>query len=324
MFYNLSFMSIRPNDVHMDVLSDVLTSIHLGGGVYFRCEMSAPWGMAIPRTEVAEFHVIVRGHCWLRLPDRKMLVPLQGGDVVAFPHGGSHGLVDAPDRAELPAVEIVEGQNLENFGPVKHGGGGAPASILCGYFDYDRDSLHPLVAALPDFIHLRGAESSGFAWLQTVLNFMIHETMAAKPGAEAVVGRLAGVLFVQMVRTYIEQSESPPAMLAAIADKQIGKALALLHKEPAQAWSLDTLARSAGMSRSALAARFHQLVGDTPMQYLTMWRMQLARKYLGETPLTTGAIAERVGYQSEAAFSKAFKKAVGSGPGAYRRARSQK
>lgn len=305
----------------MDVLSDVLTSIHLGGGVYFRCEMTAPWGMAIPRTEVAEFHVIVRGHCWLRLPDRQELIALQGGDVVAFLHGGAHGLVDAPDRAELPAAEIMEGQNLENFGPLKHGGGGPPASILCGYFEFDRDSLHPLVAALPPFIHLRGAESSGFAWLQTALNFMIHETLAAKPGAEAVVGRLAGVLFVQMVRAYIEQTESPPAMLAAIADRQVGAALALMHKTPAQAWTLDTLARSAGMSRSALAARFHQLVGETPMQYLTMWRMQLARKLLGESALSTAAIAERVGYQSEAAFGKAFKKTVGTGPGAYRRAR---
>ena len=303
----------------MDVLSDVLASIHLGGGVYFRCEMSAPWGMAIPRTEVAEFHVIVRGHCWLRLPDRQELIALQGGDVVAFLHGGAHGLVDAPDREERPAAEILEGQNVEHYGPVTHGGGGLPASILCGYFEFDRDSLHPLVAALPSFIHLRGTGISEFAWLQTALNFMIHETMAAKPGAEAVVSRLAGVLFVQMVRAYIEQSHSPPAMLAAIADKQIGAALALMHKDPAQAWTLDTLARSAGMSRSALAARFHQLVGETPMQYLTMWRMQLARKLLGESALSTAAVAERVGYQSEAAFAKVFKKVVGTGPGAYRR-----
>jgi AraC-like DNA-binding protein len=307
----------------MDVLSDVLTSIHLGGGVYFRCEMSAPWGMAIPATSVAEFHVIVHGTCWLRLPDRQELIALHGGDMVAFPHGGAHGLVDAPDRKERTAAEIIEGQNLEHFGPVTHGGGGIPASILCGYFEFDRDSLHPLVAALPPFIHLRGTSISEFAWLQTALNFMIHETLAAKPGADAVVSRLAGVLFVQMVRAYIEQLKSPPAMLAAIADKQIGAALALMHKDPAQAWTLETLARNAGMSRSALATRFHQLVGDSPMQYLTMWRMQLARKFLGETALSTTAIAERVGYQSEASFSKAFKKAVGTGPGAYRRGRAK-
>ncbi|MCM2306737.1 MAG: AraC family transcriptional regulator [Sulfuritalea sp.] len=307
----------------MDVLSDVLTSIHLGGGVHFRCEMSAPWGIAMPPAPVAEFHVIVRGNGWLRIPDRAEPVAIQGGDVIAFLHGGAHGLVDAPDGEARPVGEILEGQSVENFGPVTHGGGGQRASILCGYFEFDRDSLHPLVAALPPVIHLRGAEISELAWLQTALNFMIHETLAAKPGAEAVVGRLAGVLFVLMVRAYLEQSESPPAMLAAIADKQVGAALALMHKDPAQAWTLDTLARGAGMSRSALSARFHQLVGNTPIQYLTMWRMQQARKLLRESTSSMAAIAERVGYQSEAAFSKAFKKAVGTGPGAYRRERAQ-
>lgn len=253
------------------------------------------------------------------MPGQRELIPLQGGDVVAFLHGGAHGLVDAPERAERPASEIIEGQSLENFGPVTHGGGGLPASILCGYFEFDRDGLHPLVAALPPLIHLRGTETSEFAWLQTSLNFMIHETLAARPGAEAVVKRLAGVLFVQMVRAYVEQSKSPPAMLAAIADKQVGAVLALMHKDPAKAWTLETLARGAAMSRSGLAARFHQLVGTTPMQYLTMWRMQLARKFLGTSGLTTASIAERVGYLSEAAFSRTFKKVVGKGPGAYRR-----
>lgn len=303
----------------MDVLSDVLSSIHLGGGVYFRCEMTSPWGMAIPRTEVADFHVIVRGQCWLRLPGRAEPVLLQGGDVVAFLHGGAHGLLDAPDSPEQPAAEILEGQNLDHFGPVRHGGGGAPVSMLCGYFEFDRNSAHPLVAALPPFLHLRGTGISEFSWLQTALNFMIHETMAAKPGSEAVVGRLAGVLFVQMVRAYLEQTESPPAVLAAIADRQIGAVLSLMHKAPERAWSLELLAREAGMSRSALASRFHQLVGDTPIQYLTMWRMQIARRLLAESALVTGAIAERVGYQSEAAFAKAFKKVVGMGPGAFRK-----
>jgi AraC-like DNA-binding protein len=308
----------------MDVLSDVLTSIHLGGGVRFRCELSAPWGMAMKASRSAEFHVIVRGSCWLRIPGRSEPIALQGGDLVAFLHGKAHRLTDAPGRKARPAEEILEGQNVAHYGPVTYGGGGLPASILCGYFEFDRDALHPLVDALPPFIHLRGTDTSEVAWLQTALNFMIHETKAARPGAEAVVNRLAGVLFVQMVRAYIEQSKSPPAMLAAIADKRVGAALELMHQAPQDAWTLETLARRAGMSRSALAARFHQLVGKTPMQYLTLWRMQLARRFLGETRLGTAAIAERVGYLSEAAFRKAFKKAVGKGPGAYRRDVSRK
>lgn len=239
--------------------------------------------------------------------------------MVAFPHGGAHGLVDAPERAERPASGIIGGQSLENYGPVIHGGGGLPASILCGYFEFDRDALRPLVAALPPLIHLRGTETYEFAWLQTSLNVMIQETLAARPGTEAVVKRLAGVLFVQMVRAYVAQSKSPPAMLAAIADKRIGAALSLMHKDPARAWTLETLARGAAMSRSALAARFHHLVGLTPTQCLTLRRMQLARKLLGTSGLTTATTAERVGYQSEAAFSRTFKKFVGKGPGAYRR-----
>lgn len=303
----------------MDVLSDILTSIRLGGGIRFRCDLSAPWGMAMKASGCAEFHVIVRGSCWLRVPGRREPISLQGGDLIAFLHGGAHRLADAPGRATRPAEELFSGQSMEHYGPVTHGGGGLPASILCGYFEFDRDGQHPLVAALPNFIHLRGAESSEFAWLQTALNFMIHETKAARPGAEAVVNRLAGVLFVQMVRTYVEQAETPPAMLAAFTDRQIGAALELMHQAPGDAWTLESLARRAGMSRSALASRFRQLVSTTPMQYLTMWRMLIARRLLGTPGLSTGAIAERVGYQSEAAFSKAFKKAVGKGPGAYRR-----
>jgi AraC-like DNA-binding protein len=308
----------------MDVLSDILQSVHLGGGVYFRCEFSAPWGMEIKPTPVAEFHIIVRGNCWLRMPGRSVPIALQGGDLVAFPHGDAHTLVDAPEGAALPAEEIVQGQNLDHYGPVTHGGSGLPATVLCGYFQFDRDHPHPLVAVLPALIHIRGTDSYDFAWLQTAINFMIHETRTAKPGSEAVVNRLAEVLFVQMVRAHIAQTEAPPGMLAAIADKQIGAALQLAHQAPQQPWSLASLAQRIGMSRSAFAARFNQLVGQTPMQYLTFWRMRKARQLLSESRLGTAAIAEQVGYQSEAAFAKAFKKAVGVGPGAYRRNPSKK
>lgn len=275
--------------------------------------------MEMKPAPVAEFHIIVRGNCWLRRPGGSAPIPLQGGDFVAFPHGDAHSLVDAPERAALPAEEIVQGQNLEHYGPVTHGGSGLPATVLCGYFQFDRDNPHPLVAALPPLIHIRGTDSYDFAWLQTTLNFMIHETKAARPGAEAVVNRLAEVLFIQMVRAYFEQSKALPGMLAAIADKQIGAALQLMHQAPQHPWLLATLARRVGVSRSGFAARFSQLVEQTPMQYLTLWRMQKARALLRETRLGTTAIAERVGYQSEAAFSKVFKKVVGMGPGAYRR-----
>lgn len=308
----------------MDVLSDILQSIRLAGGVHFRCEFSAPWGMEIKPTPVAEFHIIVRGNCWLRMPGHNDPILLQGGDVVAFPHGDAHTLLDAPEGAALPVEEILQGQNLEHYGPVIHGGNGMPATVLCGYFQFDRDNPHPVVAALPPLIHIRGIDSHDFTWLQTAINFMIHETRSAKPGGEAVVSRLAEVLFVQMVRAYVNQNGVPQGMLAAISDRQIGAALQLMHRSPQDHWTLTMLAQRIGMSRSAFAARFSQLVGQTPMQYLTSWRMRKARELLRESRLSTAAIAEQIGYRSEAAFSKAFKKTVGIGPGAYRRVRSKK
>lgn len=302
-----------------DALSDILQSVRLKGGVYFRCEFSAPWGMDIKPTPVAEFHVVVRGNCWLRMPEQKDSIPLHSGDLVVFPHGHAHCLTDSPDSEALPAEQILEGQNLEHFGPVVYGGDGSRVEILCGYFQFDRESRHPLVAALPPLIHLRGTDGHEFAWLQTTLKFMIQETKVANPGVEAVVSRLAEVLFIQVVRAYIRQSATSPKMLAALADRQIASALAQLHRAPERQWTVALLADRAGMSRSAFAARFNDLVGLTPMRYLSFWRMQKARELLAESRLSTAAIAERVGYQSEAAFSKAFKKTSGIGPGAFRR-----
>lgn len=306
----------------MDVLNDILRSIKLGGGVYFRCEFSAPWGMDIQPTPVAEFHIVIRGTCWLRMAGMEAPIPLHGGDLVVFPHGDAHALLDSPDGVARPAQEIIEGQNLDNYGPVIYGGDGLPATVLCGYFEFDRSNPHPLVQALPPLIHVRGADGLDFSWLQTAINFMIHETKNARPGSEAVVSRLAEVLFVQMMRAHIMQSGTSSGILAAISDKQIGAALQFMHGAPEQNWDLVQLSRKVGMSRSAFAARFHQLVSQTPMQYLTFWRMQKARDLLKNSRLGTAEIAERVGYQSEASFGKVFKKIVGVGPGAFRKSAS--
>lgn len=303
----------------MDVLSDILQSIHLGGGVYFRCEFSAPWGMDIQRTALPEFHVIVRGTCWLRMKGLKQPIALHGGDVVAFPHCDAHAILDSPQGKPVPAEKIVAGQSLENYGPVTYGGAGLPVTMLCGFFRFDRDRRHPFVSALPPLIHVRAIDSHDFAWLHTTLNFMIQETHASRPGSEAVVNQLAEVLFIQMVRAYVQQSGTPTGLLAALADRQIGIALGHIHRAPAHPWTLAELAERAGMSRSAFAARFNQLVEQTPMQYLTFWRMQKAKELLHGKVLSTATIAERVGYQSEAAFGRVFKKAIGVGPGAYRR-----
>lgn len=267
----------------------------------------------------AEFHVVVRGNCWLRVAGRKQLVPLAGGDLVVLPRGDAHSLIDSPDSRARPADEIVRGQSLDNYGPVTYGGAGLPADVLCGYFEFERNRSHPIVAGLPALVHIRNTDRDDIAWLQAALNFMIHETKAAKPGAELVVNRLVEVLFIQVIRAYLQQADAPPGIWAAIADKRIGAALQLMHQAPQKGWTLETLARQVGLSRSAFAAQFSELVGNTPLRYLTSLRMQRARELLKDAGLSTAAVAAEAGYQSEAAFSKAFKKHAGKGPGTYRR-----
>jgi AraC-like DNA-binding protein len=308
----------------MDVLSDILRPLHLRGGVYFRCEFSAPWGMEMKPTARAEFHVVVRGNCWLRIAGHKDPIPLGSGDLVVLPKGNPHCLIDSPDSPARPAEEIAEGQNLDNYGPITYGGTGLPATVLCGYFEFDRSRPHPIVVALPELVHIRSTDSDDIAWLQAAVNFMIHETRAAKPGAELVVNRLVEVLFVQVIRAYLQQAHTPPKIWTAIADRQIGAALQAMHQTPQDAWTLETLARKVALSRSAFAARFSALVGETPLRYLTSLRMQKAQELLQGGRLSMAAIAGEAGYQSEPAFSKAFKKVVGKAPGSYRRSASQR
>lgn len=303
----------------MDALTDMLKSLRLSGGVYFRCELSAPWGMDIGQTSVAEFHVVARGSCWLKLTGEKSPICLEAGDVVVFPHGHAHVLLDAPESVALSMDAVIGSQKTENYGPVVYGGDGMPANILCGYFEFDRKIHSPLLDALPPFIHIKGADVTELSWLQTTINFICHETRASGYGTEAVVNRLVEVLFIQIMRVYITQSTMPLGILGAIADAKIGLALNVMHQKPEYNWTLGELAQQAGMSRTAFAQRFHTLAGQTPMYYLTMWRMQKAKTILESGNMAMSAIAEQVGYQSEASFSKAFKKHIGISPGACRR-----
>lgn len=302
----------------MDVLTDILDSIHLGGSVRFRCDVGAPWGISLPEGHAAEFHFVVRGNAWLRVAGQSQPIALQGGDFVALLRGGAHSLSDQPDGTARPIAELVGQQTLSDFGPVRFGGEGMATQLLCGYFSFDRSSLHPLVSALPAFIHLRGGDLPQAAWLQATLQFMQHETQAGRPGAEAVVNRLVGVLFIHMVRRHFEQYPQSAGLLVGMADRHIGLSLELMHQSPESPWTLDILARQIGLSRSAFATRFHQLVGQTPMYYLAVWRMQLARRLLRDTTLSTAAVASKVGFESAAAFAKAFKKMSGTTPGAFR------
>ena len=303
----------------MDALTDILNTLKMQGGVSYRCEFSAPWGMKIGQTPFAEFHVIVRGNCWLKMLDEAEPIHLQSGDLLVFPHGHGHTLLDSPASQTLPAEEIVGSQEIQHYGPVTYGNGGTPAALLCGYFKFDTHVQHPLLESLPSYIHIRGTDAMEFSLLQSTINFISFETKGERPGHQGVVNRLVEVLFIQILRAYIAQSKMPTGILSAIADPKIGMVLNAMHQKLGLNWTLDKLAKQAGMSRSAFALRFHELMGHTAIHYLTFCRMSQAKELLASTNSSMSKISESVGYQSEAAFSKAFKKTLGIAPGSYRR-----
>ncbi len=300
----------------MDALSEILRTIKLRSNVYFRADFPAPWGMNIDHGPFAQFHMVVRGQCWLQMEGAKEPLRLSSGDIVVFPHGNAHWLADDPDHKRLPGQQIM--QAIYNNEPVFEGNH-VSTTLVCGHFEFDRDVDHPFLHALPEFIYLADSDRRELSWLETVTNVIIQETSSGKPGTDIVVERLAEVLFIQIVRAYMRQAQVTNGFLAALRDAQISNALHLIHKEPEKSWTLENIARSVGMSRSAFAARFKELVNMTTMDYITNWRMQKACELLENTRLPLIDIAERVGYTSEAAFNRAFKRRFKQNPGAMRR-----
>ena len=304
----------------MDVLTDVLRALRLRGTAYFRADFRAPWGMAIDRQDVASFHVVVEGTCFATWADADPCA-LNRGDILVFPHGQSHALLDAWDTEAVPAAELLATQRHAERGP-EFGGTGERTEIICGHFELDRGGSHPLLAALPRVLVLRRGEGTDPEWVATATRLAVLEADSGRAGSSAVVDRIAEALMIQLIRAHAERSGHSSGFLAALGDRMLGPALAAMHQDPGAAWSVEDLARRIGASRSAFAARFKEMLGNTPMQYLTEWRMYGARELLREGALSTAQIAERVGYQSEFAFAKAYKRVFGEGPGATRRAAS--
>ena len=302
----------------MDVLSDVLRAFRLRGTLYFRGEFRAPFGVQVPRTDfAARFHVVLHGRCWVRVCDESPVL-LQRGDLLVIPHGRAHVLSAERECAVTPLEVAIEEAGFEGEGTFRHGGDGAPVVLVCGEFGFGVAPDHPFLDELPSTVHVPATESRNFVWLDEVMRFLGHETKALEAGSEAVLTRLAEILFVQVLRAYMASENSPPRGLAGLVDPHIQRSLQSIHDEPGKPWTLADLASRAGLSRTTFAERFRKLVGTTPMQYLTAWRIERAKEALGDPTMTISAVAESVGYKSEAAFSRAFKTFVGMGPGAYR------
>lgn len=307
-----------------DPLGEALHHLRMDGVFYCHSELTAPWGARMPvMPGCLMFHLITSGRCWLGLgPDGKAEGSrwLQPGDFALVPHGQGHDLLhepgaDAPDLFSLPRQMVSE-----RYEVLRHGGGGAPTRLICGAVRFDHPAARQLVALLPPVIAIEAGEVPYNEGCQTMLRFMADEARSVRAGGEAVITRLADIVVIQAIRHWVQHDPAAQTgWLGALQDRRIGRAIALMHRSPAQDWTVESLAQASAMSRSAFAQRFTALVGLGALQYLTQWRMTLAQAWLAQGS-TIADVAARTGYQSESAFSRAFKRSVGVAPGAVARA----
>lgn len=306
-----------------DPLGEALHVLRMSGTFYCRSELTAPWGLDLPAEPGSLwFHVVTAGRCRLELDGHEPR-ELQRGDFALVPHGEGHVL-----RSEAGApAPLVTGLDYDyasdRYAILRHGGGGAPTGIVCGTVRFGHPAARNLVALLPPTIVVEGAgaaPSPEADWMHSTLRLIAAEGRELRPGGEAVITRLSDILVIQAIRSWIaEDPAGQTGWLGALQDPRIGRALSLVHRDPARPWAVASLARETAMSRSAFAARFTELVGEPVMQYVTRWRMQVALDWLQHDDVPVAALAARLGYESEAAFSRAFKRTIGVSPGAARR-----
>ena len=317
----------------MDALSDVLRAVRLNGAIFFDVHASDPWaaetpagnqivGRMFPAAEhLICYHAITQGTCWAAVGNQPPLM-LSAGDVVVIPHGHAHVLSSAPGlRGAQDVSRYRAPSELELPVSITMGGGTAEsAGFVCGFLGCDARPYNPLLGSLPQVFKVSDQVDGS---LGSYVQIALTESKRPRIGSESVLGRLSELMFVDVIRRYLETLPADRLdWLAGLRDPYIGRALAEIHREPARHWTLESLARQVAMSRSAFAEHFSRFVGTPPMQYLTNWRMQIAANHLLSTTDSVNAVANRVGYDSEAAFSRAFKKAVGSPPSEWRRQRA--
>ncbi|NOK33679.1 AraC family transcriptional regulator [Corallococcus exercitus] len=307
-----------PPDEKTDVVSDVLETLRFKTLLFGRFELGAPWAVRMPRKANASFYVVARGSLRLQVEGTAKPVFLSAGDVVLLPRAPAHVLDDGSRRA--PAASDFVPSQLLRPPTTRLGGTGPLTTLVTGCFQFGVDPVHPLLRAFPSIIRLSTQEGQGTPSLAATVQLITAETATPGPGSALVLGRLADVLLVHALRAQTALAGARQAGWKALADPAIGNALSLMHEQPGTPWTVERLAQAVGVSRSGFAARFHALVGETPLHYLANWRMIRAARWLRESTDSLDTIAERAGYESAPAFSKAFKRRWGVGPGAYRRA----
>ncbi|GAA5134869.1 AraC family transcriptional regulator [Pseudonocardia adelaidensis] len=313
----------------MDVLSDAIAAVRLGRPHASRTLVAAPWGFRFLPASSAGFHVVLHGSCWVLPPGDAPPVHVHAGDVVFLPTGRGHGLADSPGTplVDVPPTALVEfgapappGSPLADTSPAAAEGAG-PALLLCGAYQLDRGYAHPLLLGMPDVIHLP-ARIGHHPALRAAVDLLGTELESRRPGSDAVVTALLDALLLYIVRAWLEAApaqDAPAGWAAALTDPVVHTALRHMHQRPGDPWTVESLAAAVGLSRAAFARRFSTLTGRPPLAYLTWWRMVLAGRLLRSSDASLGAVAYQVGYTSEFAFAKAFKRHFGVAPGRYRR-----
>ncbi|WP_299974639.1 AraC family transcriptional regulator [uncultured Pseudoteredinibacter sp.] len=308
----------------MDALTDILNTLRLSSSLYFRTELSSPWGVEVPaKDNVARFHVVIRGQCWLKVAGQEQGIHLSNGDLAVVPHGASHQLADAKTTAIRPLEDVLNEVDYVGNGPLVYGGDGPGCCLVCGEFRFSDLGQHPLLENLPQALHIPGNQSYNSQWLDSAIGFISHEATKLEPGAHAIIDRLSEIMLIQVIRATLNNTEEKIPFLSAFADARMNRVLAAIHENPAHDWTVENLGQLVNMSRSSFSSSFTELTTMSPLQYIIFVRLERASRLLLESDTSLIQVAESIGYRSEAAFSQAFKKQFGMRPGEFRRHHSK-
>jgi AraC-like DNA-binding protein len=315
-------MNITTNTWREALIDNLLHSIRFRSSAYYRPELRAPWGFSID-VSGPTFHIISHGKCWIEVNGVAKPVQLSAGDFVVLPRSDSHLVRDFPTTPVVDYFDFLKGRAPDKQGAFSAGGEGSVTRLVCGGMQSENCATDPLLAVLPPLIHFKGGGEDATPGLRTTVSHIFEEIGSGRSGAAAVVTRLADILFMQAVRAYLDENidTAESGWLAALRDRQIGRALVLLHDKPHQPWTVAELADRVALSRSAFAAKFTQLIGEPPLRYLTRLRLNVATARLRSSNDKLSVIAAAAGYESVPAFAKGFKRHIGVTPGEYRRSR---
>ena len=300
----------------MDALDTVFDAMRVRSVLHARLEASAPWGLSFNGSPRAKFGLVARGACWLDTEGEDQPIALTGGDCFILLHDRPFSIRDTAKTLTVPCADVIQNRTGE---VIEFGGGGQVTTLISGWFEFDELGARPLLDALPTIIHTR-MDCDQSRTLQSTFQLLATETAEHRLGSSLVVSRLADILFIHTIRAYLNDNGAPrDGWLAAMSDRQIGETVRAIHEDIAAPWTVEKLAARAAMSRSAFAARFKELVGQPPMDYLARWRMYQASSLIRYNAAGLADIAESIGYESEIAFARAFKRVTGSTPSEYRR-----